>query len=229
MTTAATPPKAATSLPSFVELVELRRIPLAELHESPHNPRQRYDDMALKELAASLLQTGQLTPIIVRPRKGGGYEIAAGHRRYRAAVLAVKQQPDGAKYRGVDALEAKVVVLDDRAFIEVLNVENLQRDDLHPIEEAQGFRDLMTEAGYDVDEIAARFKITDAGVYYYAKSRKWKRPKEGAAAPAAAAPAKPPAGEQLSGSVRCTNPECGSWTDFDPCRVCGQKLKRNKW
>jgi len=137
MTAVATPPKAAPSNGSPAG--ELRRIPLGELHESSHNPRQRYDEAALKELAASLLQTGQLTPIIVRSRKSGGYEIAAGHRRYRAATLAVKQQPDGAKYRGVDALEAKVVELDDRAFIEVLNVENLQRDDLHPLEEATGY------------------------------------------------------------------------------------------
>lgn len=88
----------------------------------------------------------------------------------------------------------------------------------------------MFEAGKPVDEIAKRFKVTDAGVYYYAKSRKWKRPNPGVAAPpAAAAPVATPAGQQLSGSVRCTNPECGAWTDYDPCRKCGEKLKRAKW
>ncbi len=144
---------------------ELRRIPLAELHESPLNPREHYDAAALAELVASLLQTGQLTPIIVRPRKAGGYEIAAGHRRYRAAVQAGKQQPEGAAFRGLTALEAKVVDLDERAFVEVLNIENLQRDDLHPLEEARGFRDLMEKAGYDVAKIAARIGRSTRYVY----------------------------------------------------------------
>lgn len=165
MTAVATPPKATAAPRTPAPVGELRRIPLAELHESPFNRRTRYDQGTLDELAQSFLQTGQLTPIIVRPRKAGGYEIAAGHRRYRAAKIAVEKSPDGAKYRGVDALEAKVVILDDPAFIEVLNIENLQRDDLHPLEEAAGFKDLMTEAGYDVAKIAARVGRSTRYVY----------------------------------------------------------------
>ena len=160
MTATAARPTPQTSAPS-----EVRRIPLAELHESPLNPREHYDAAALAELAASLLQTGQLTPIIVRPRKAGGFEIAAGHRRLRAAKIACAQQPDGARYRGLTELEAKVVALDERAFIEVLNIENLQRDDLHPLEEAHGFRDLMEKAGYDVGKIAARIGRSPKYVY----------------------------------------------------------------
>jgi len=143
----------------------LRRIPLAELHESPLNPREHYDTAALDELVASLLQTGQLTPIIVRPRKAGGYEIAAGHRRYRAALQARRQSPEGAAYHRLQELEAKVVALDDRAFVEVLTVENLQRDDLHPLEEASGFKQLMEKGGYDVAKIAARIGRSTKYVY----------------------------------------------------------------
>ena len=83
------------------------------------------------------------------------------------------------------------------------------------------------ERGDSAQSIAEFVKVSDATVYNRAKAGGWKRPKPGAAAPAAAAPKKEPAGERLSGSVRCTNPKCGSWTDYDPCRSCGQKLKRS--
>lgn len=151
--------KAAKPAPiDKTSIPDLQRIPLTELHESPLNRRERYDELALEQLSESLLASGQLTPIIVRPRTApaGGYEIAAGHRRYRAAKRACTKSPEGAAYRGLDRLAAVVRVLDDKTFIEVLNIENLQRDDLHPYEEAQGFRDLMERAGYDVAKIAAR-------------------------------------------------------------------------
>ncbi len=143
----------------------LERIPLAVLHESPLNPRQHYDPVALDELAGSLLASGQLTALIVRPRKAGGYEIAAGHRRYRAAKIARERSAKRAAYHGLDHLLAIVRDLDDRTFIETLNIENLQRDDLHPLEEAQGFRDLMEKAGYDVAKIAARIGRSMRYVY----------------------------------------------------------------
>lgn len=161
MTAVATPLKAAAAPAAD----ELRRIPLAELHESPLNPRTFYRLEALQELKDSLLSTGQLTPIIVRPRKAGGYEIAAGHRRYRAAKLACETSAQGAHYRGLEQLAAIVRELDDRTFIEVLNIENLQRDDLHPLEEATGFRQLMEKAGYDVAKIAARIGRSTKYVY----------------------------------------------------------------
>lgn len=85
------------------------------------------------------------------------------------------------------------------------------------------------EAGVSAETIAKQVKVHYTTVYGRAKAGGWKRPKPGAAAsPAAAAPIKEPAGTRLSGSVRCTNPQCGSWTDYDPCRSCGQPLKR-KW
>jgi ParB/RepB/Spo0J family partition protein len=135
----------------------LKAIALDELYESPLNPRHRFDQVALDELAASLRSVGQLTPITARPKangKKGRYEIGAGHRRYRAAALA-----------GMDELLVVVRELDDPAFVELLNVENLQRDDLHPLEEAEGFKQLMTTCGYDVAKIAARIGRSTRYVY----------------------------------------------------------------
>jgi ParB/RepB/Spo0J family partition protein len=138
---------------------QLLTIRLDELHESPLNPRTHYDEVALKQLAESLQASGQITPITVRVSRNGrgGYEIAAGHRRRRAAMLA-----------GLTHLEAKVrddLTDDDAGFIEILNIENLQRDDLHPLEEAQGFRTLMEKAGYDIPKIAARIGKSVKYVY----------------------------------------------------------------
>lgn len=155
----------ATAAAAQPDVEGLRRIPLAEIHESPHNPRSHYDRAALEQLAESLLQSGQLEPVLVRPRKDGGFELAAGHRRYRAAKLAGERSPDGARFRQLGELLAIVRDLNDRDFIETLNVDNLQRADLHPLEEAQGFRDLMTACGYDVKKIAARIGKSERYVY----------------------------------------------------------------
>jgi ParB family chromosome partitioning protein len=146
----------------------LQTIPLERLHPSPRNPRQHYDAQALEELAASLRQSGVLTPLIVRPWPGGSpllvdgrapapgahYEIGAGHRRRRAAEQA-----------GLAALPAIVRDLDDAAFLELLTVENVQRQDVHPLDEAEGYRTLMAELGYDVPAIAA--KIGKSVKYVY--------------------------------------------------------------
>jgi len=158
-------PEDGAGLPADGAPAELKRIPLAEIHESPLNPRRTYDPAKLAQLQDSLLATGQLTPVVVRPRAGGGYELGAGHRRRRAALLAVQQHPEGARYRDLDHLLALVRALDDRAFIELLNVENLQRDDLHPLEEADGFRTLMERAGYDIPKIATRIGRSTRYVY----------------------------------------------------------------
>jgi ParB family chromosome partitioning protein len=127
------------------ELIELVAIPLDQLHESPDNPRKHYEPTALAQLAENLKAVGQITPAVVRPRSGGGYELAAGHRRFRATKLA-----------GLPTLLAIVKEMDEAQFIEILNIENLQRDDLNALEEAQGFVALMTGAGYDVPKIAER-------------------------------------------------------------------------
>lgn len=132
----------------------LQLIPLTELHESPLNPRQHFDPVQLASLTDSMRQHGQLTPVLVRPRPAGGYELAAGHRRYRAAKAAA-----------IGALEAKVRELDDAAFAEILTIENDEREDIHPLEQAQGYRLLMEKAGYDVARIASRVQRSHDFVY----------------------------------------------------------------
>lgn len=120
-------------------------IPIAKLEESVLNPRKHFDKKALDELASSIKAHGVLTPILVRPSKGNGhFEIAAGHRRFRAAKAA-----------GVAEIPAMVREMDDTQLLEVLTIENLQREDVHPLEEAAGYRSLMA-AGYDVERLAER-------------------------------------------------------------------------
>lgn len=150
MTTTVQPAVGWTAQP----VAEVVYLPLHEIHESPLNPRTHYDAEALQQLAESLQASGQLESALVRPRPAGGYELAAGHRRYRAAKLA-----------GLAVLKAEVRPMANPEFVEVLNVSNLQRDDLHPLEEAQGFRTLMETAGYDIPRIAARLGKSTRYVY----------------------------------------------------------------
>jgi len=117
---------------------------LRKLHEAKLNPRKHFDAEALKELAASITAKGVLTPLLVRPN-AAGFEIAAGHRRYRAAKLA-----------GVDEVPAIVREMTDTEFLEVLTIENLQREDVHPLEEAEGYRLLLDKGGCDVARISER-------------------------------------------------------------------------
>lgn len=136
MTTAA--PTIASPTASF------HLVPLAQLHESPHNTRRHTDAKALEELTASIKSHGVLTPLLVRPN-AKGYEIAAGHRRYRAAKAA-----------GLTEVPAIVRGMTDQEFLEVLTIENLQREDIHPLDEAQGYQALLRIKGYDVARIAER-------------------------------------------------------------------------
>lgn len=128
-------------------------IPLAKLHESPLNPRKRFDPKKLEELTASAKEHGIRTPLIVRPN-ADGFEIAAGHRRFRAASAA-----------GLATVPAIVRDMTDDEFLELLNFENLQREDVHPLEEADGYRTLMEKSGHDVDTIAAKIGKSVSYVY----------------------------------------------------------------
>lgn len=129
------------------------RIPLTRLHESPLNPRKYFDPVKLAELTESVKAKGIITPLIVRPN-ASGFEIGAGHRRYKAATAA-----------GLADAPCIVRPMDDAAFIEVLVIENEQRHDLGPLEEAEGYRLLMTKAGYTVDKIAERVGMSVKYVY----------------------------------------------------------------
>ena len=126
---------------------EYRNLPLASLAESAMNPRRSFDEAALNELAESIRTQGLLSPLLVRPKGAQSYEIVAGARRYRAAQMA-----------GQESVPVRIVELSDAQAIETSIVENLQRRDVHPLEEASGFAALLhlDEPKYSIEQIAAK-------------------------------------------------------------------------
>lgn len=107
-------------------------IQIADIHLPPKQPRRYFDDEALQTLATSITQHGVLQPLLVRPRSTGGYELVAGERRYRAAQLL-----------GLKTVPVIVRELDNQEAWQIALVENLQREDLNPIEETEGILDLL--------------------------------------------------------------------------------------
>jgi ParB family chromosome partitioning protein len=126
---------------------EYRNLPLNVLTESTTNPRRVFEDAALKELAESIRVQGVLSPLLVRPINEQGFEIVAGARRYRAAQMAEAA-----------TVPVRIVNLTDAESVEAQLVENLIRSDVHPMEEANGFRALLNleEPKYSIEQIAAR-------------------------------------------------------------------------
>ena len=126
---------------------EYRDLPLSVLTESQTNPRRIFEESALKELAASIRSQGVLSPLLVRPLTERTFEIVAGARRYRAAHLAE-----------AETVPVRIVNLTDAEALEAQLIENLQRRDVHPLEEAQGFRALLNldEPRYSIEQIAAK-------------------------------------------------------------------------
>lgn len=139
--------------PSASAGAALQLVSLAAITESKTNPRRHFDKAALEELTESIRAHGVLSPILLRPM-GEGFELVAGARRFRAARAA-----------GLAEIPAIVRELDDRATLELQVVENLQRSDLHPLEEAQGYRLLTKDHGYTVDELAAKVGKSKAYIY----------------------------------------------------------------
>jgi len=131
-------------------------VPLAALRESARNPRKTYSEVKLAELTESVGQIGITTPLIARPLPGeeGAFELAAGHRRYRAAARA-----------GLAAVPVVIRDYTDDEFLEVLTVENLQREDIHPMEEAEGFAEWLQRPGHTVPLLAAKVAKTESYVY----------------------------------------------------------------
>ena len=123
---------------------EVRRIPIEDIHKNVLQPRKRFDNAATAELAASIREQGLLQPIIVR-RRSIGYEIIVGERRWRAA-----------KEAGLEAIPAIIRDSDDHESLELAIVENIQREDLNPIEQAQAFRALMELKKLTQEELASR-------------------------------------------------------------------------
>jgi ParB family chromosome partitioning protein len=122
-----------------IELIEISRI-----STNPYQPRREFSEEGLKELADSLRVHGLIQPITVR-RRGRGYELVVGERRWRAAQLA-----------GFEEIAAVVRDMSDEETMEVAIIENLQREDLNPIEEALAYRQLMDTLSYTQERLAER-------------------------------------------------------------------------
>jgi len=122
-------------------------LPLSAIAPNPHQPRQSFNDTALADLAASIKSSGLIQPIIVRPAGGASsqYELIAGERRLRAAKLA-----------GLSSIPALVRQVDSVTQAQMALIENIQREDLNPIERAQGYRTLIDQLGLTQAELAGR-------------------------------------------------------------------------
>lgn len=123
----------------------VRELPIEMLHPNPFQPRTRFDDKTIAELAESIRDHGIMQPILVRPMKGrnGEYEIIAGERRWRAAQKAQQHR-----------IPVVVRTIDDTEALELALIENVQREDLSPIEEARGYQRLADEFGHTQAKIA---------------------------------------------------------------------------
>ena len=131
--------------PSFESDTRIETLPLREIEPDPGQPRKTFDDETLAELSASIAEHGLLQPIAVRPKPPGGYLIVAGERRWRASRMA-------------GLTEVPVIVKDvtDEQAMELALVENLQREDLDPVEEAAGIRELMTRCDLTQEQAARK-------------------------------------------------------------------------
>ena len=122
---------------------ELLHLPISKVEPRLEQPREYFDENALQDLADSIAQYGLIQPITVRKLNTGYYQIIAGERRWRASRLA-----------GLTEVPVRVIEADDRRTAELALVENLQREDLNPIEEAKGYRTLIEEYGLTQEEAA---------------------------------------------------------------------------
>ncbi|MDD7772478.1 MAG: ParB/RepB/Spo0J family partition protein [Firmicutes bacterium] len=119
-------------------------LPLQKVEPNPLQPRKEFDPEALQTLADSIAEHGMIQPLTVRPGSDGYYQIIAGERRWRAARLA-----------GLSQVPVHVIEADDRQVMELALIENLQREDLNPIEEAQGYASLISDYGMTQEQAAA--------------------------------------------------------------------------
>ncbi len=124
---------------------EVRDIPIDEIRSNPYQPRIHFDETALAELADSIKEHGVFEPIIVK-KSIKGYELVAGERRTKASKLA-----------GLSTIPAIVKDFDDQAMMEIALLENIQRENLSPIEEAQAYKNFMIKTNMTQEELAHRF------------------------------------------------------------------------
>jgi ParB family chromosome partitioning protein len=140
--------------PSIISLISssetkrpagVRELPVDRIDPNPDQPRLSFDPDTLNELAASLKEHGVLQPILVRPRPDGRFQLIAGERRWRASKLA-----------GLDAIPALVEEIDDETALEIAIIENLQREDLSPLDEALMYDRMTRERGYSIRKLAQK-------------------------------------------------------------------------
>ena len=122
---------------------EKQTLPLSKIRSGKYQPREYFNETALSDLANSIRKNGVMQPILVRNIGGDQYEIIAGERRWRAAKIA-----------GLDEIPVNIKEFTDEQTLEIAIVENVQREDLQPLEEALGYQKLMDEFGYTQDDIA---------------------------------------------------------------------------
>lgn len=122
-----------------------QQLPIHKVEPNAGQPRQDFDEEALAELAESIREHGVIQPLTVRALPSGYYQIIAGERRWRAARIA-----------GLDTVPAVVIEADDKKAMELALIENLQRQDLNPVEEALGYRSLMEDYGMTQEEASRR-------------------------------------------------------------------------
>lgn len=122
---------------------ELLNLPISKVEPNKEQPREYFDEKALQDLADSIAQFGLIQPVVARKLDSGYYQIIAGERRWRASRMA-----------GLKEIPVRVIKADDRRTAELALVENLQREDLNPIEEAKGYKSLMEEYGLTQEETA---------------------------------------------------------------------------
>ena len=145
---------------TIVNASEYRELPLAMLTESKTNPRRIFEEKALKEMAETVRGKGVYQPLLVRPLTERSFEIVFGARRYRAAQMAE-----------VATVPVRIRNMTDAEVLEAQLIENLQRRDVHPLEEAQGFHALLNleEPKYSIEQIGA--KVGKAPAYVATRAR----------------------------------------------------------
>ena len=128
-------------------MTELKEVLIKDIHPDPNQPRRFYDEQAMDELTESIKDSGVIQPIVIRPN-GKGYIIVCGERRYRAALSV------NAAFKDRNTIPAVIRNLSDEEALQLQIVENLQRKDVHPMEEAVAFKSLLEKKQWSVNEIA---------------------------------------------------------------------------
>lgn len=128
-------------------------LPISKIETAPNQPRKKFDEVVLRELADSIAEHGIIQPLTVRKLSSGYYQIIAGERRWRAARMV-----------GLSELPVRIIEADDKKAMELALVENLQRADLNAMEEAEGYRALMDEYGFTQEQVSQRVGISRSAV-----------------------------------------------------------------